>query len=338
MPATFSELTTMRVGGPLGEFVRAGSTEQLVEAVREADSQDLPLLIMGGGSNLIVGDDGWTGRTVQVATAGLDIDGELVSAEAGMDWDQLVRASLEHGLSGLESMSGIPGLAGATPVQNVGAFGTETSDVLESVTVYDRQTKEIEQWPAARCGFGSHRSSIFKYSQRWVILRVSFRLCRSSQSRPIRYAELASRLELPLGATAAPGDVRTAVLEARRSRGSLLDAADHDTWTVGSFFLNPVVAEVPAAAAAAPQFPDPKGTKIPAAWLIQQSGFPRGYGANFGSGRVRLSTKHALAISNRGGACTAEVMAFAGHIRAGVSDRFGVTLRPECHLINCELG
>lgn len=327
----------MRVGGPVGDLVTATDASELTEFVREADSVGTPVLVIGGGSNLIVADSGWPGRTVRIGTDGIDIAGELVTVEAGVDWDRVVRTTLEQGLSGLESMSGIPGLTGATPVQNVGAFGTETSDVLDSVTVYDRQTKTTEQWPAARCGFGSHRSSVFKYTDRWVILRVRFRLVSSGQSRPIRYAELATRLGVEIGATAATADVRQAVLDSRRSRGSLLDPADHDTWTVGSFFLNPVVTAVPAAAEDAPQFADPQGTKIPAAWLIQRAGFPPGYGADFGSGRVRLSSKHALAVSNRGGATTAEVMAFAGHIRTGVLDRFGVELRPECHLVNCQL-
>lgn len=337
MAPNFSELTTLRVGGSTGEFVEAVDADQLVELVRDADSQGLPLLVLGGGSNLVVSDQGWSGRTVRVATDGIDIDGELVTVEAGVDWDRLVRTTLEQGLAGLETMSGIPGLTGATPVQNVGAFGTETSDVLDRVTVYDRETKSIEDWPADRCGFGSHRNSVFKYSDRWVILRVRYRLAKSGQSRPIRYAELASKVGVEIGGTAAIDDVRAAVLASRKSRGSLLDPNDHDTWTVGSFFLNPVVDTVPAAAADAPQFADPQGTKIPAAWLIQRAGFPPGYGADFGSGRVTLSTKHALAVSNRGGASTAEVMALAGHVRAGVRERFGVELRPECRLVNCEL-
>ena len=249
----------MRVGGPTGELVTATEAAELVELVREADSEGTPVLVLGGGSNLVVGDEGWSGRTIRIATDGIDIDGELVTAEAGVDWDRLVRASLDAGLAGLETMSGIPGLTGATPVQNVGAFGTETSDVLDTVTIYDRQTKSVEDWPAARCGFGSHRSSVFKYSDRWVILQVRFRLNRSGQSRPVRYAELSRRLGLELGSTTDVEAVREAVLDSRRSRGSLLDPADHDTWTVGSFFLNPVVTDVPAAAAEAPQFPDPKG-------------------------------------------------------------------------------
>ncbi len=327
----------MRVGGPTGEFVEATETDELVELVRAADSQGQPLLVMGGGSNLVVSDQGWAGRTIRIATDGIDIVGDTVRVAAGVDWDRLVRITLEQGLAGLETVSGIPGLTGATPVQNVGAFGTETSDVLEGVTVYDRETKSVEDWPAARCGFGSHRSSVFKYSDRWVILQVRYRLVESGQSRPIRYAELAGKLGVEIGATAATGDVRQAVLASRRSRGSLLDPADHDTWTVGSFFLNPVVETVPAAAVDAPQFADPKGTKIPAAWLIQRAGFPPGYGRDFGTGRVTLSTKHALAISNRGGASTAEVMALAGHVRDGVQATFGVELRPECRLVNCEL-
>jgi UDP-N-acetylmuramate dehydrogenase len=327
----------MRVGGPVGELRTAASTAELVELVREADAAGIPLLLLGGGSNLVVSDAGWAGRTVRICSSEYRIDGELVSAEAGVDWDLLVRESLAAGLAGFESMSGIPGLAGATPVQNVGAFGAETSDVLESVEVYDRQTGTVERWPAERCGFGSHRSSVFKYTDRYLVLRVHYRLRRSSRSAPIRYAEIADRLGVEVGGTAPVNDVRQAVLAARRSRGSLLDESDHDTWTVGSFFLNPIVAEVPPEAAKAPAFPDPRGIKLAAGWLIQHAGFPPSYGADFGAGRVTLSGKHALAISNRGGASTAEVIRFASHIRDGVRARFGIELRPECRLVNCSL-
>ncbi|MFL6161993.1 MAG: UDP-N-acetylmuramate dehydrogenase [Jatrophihabitantaceae bacterium] len=337
MALTFSEVTTMRVGGPIGELRQARSTAELLDQVRDADAAGIPLLLLGGGSNLVVGDAGWPGRTIRICSGDFSIDGDLVVADAGVDWDLLVRASLADGLAGLESLSGIPGLVGATPVQNVGAFGTETAQVLESVSVYDRQTGSVEQWPVERCGFGSHRSSVFKYTDRYVVLRVVYRLRRSSQSGPIRYSEIADRLGVEVGGTASAADVRQAVLAARQARGSLLDEADHDTWTVGSFFLNPVVGEVPAEAAAAPAFQDPKGIKLAAGWLIQRAGFPPGYGAEFGAGRVRLSSKHALAISNRGGASTSEVVRFASHIRDGVRLRFGVELRPECRLVNCSL-
>jgi UDP-N-acetylmuramate dehydrogenase len=339
VPPTFAELTTMHVGGPTRDFAVATSTGQLLELVQSADASGVPLLILGGGSNLVVGDAGWHGLTIRIATTGIQIDGSTVTADAGVDWDQLVRLTLEHGLSGFEQLSGIPGSVGGTPVQNVGAFGALTSEVLSSVTLYDRHSKAIEDWPVARCGFGSHRQSVFKHTDRYVVLRVSYELRKTSRSRPLGFESLTDRLHIEPGGTASTADVRRAVLELRRERGSIYDPDDFDTWGTGSFFVNPVLTEVPPAAAQAfvPQFPDPNGIKLPAGWLVHRAGFPPGYGAEFGRGSVRLSTKHALAVSNRGDATTDEVMAFARHIRAGVEAAFGIRLRPECHLVNCSL-
>lgn len=327
----------MHVGGPTGEFAVAESAAQLVDLVRSADAGDVPLLIMAGGSNLVVGDRGWDGLTVKVASSGITIDGTTVQADAGVNWDDLVVATLDHGLGGLEQLSGIPGSVGGTPVQNVGAFGAVTSDILSTVAVYNRDTGAVEDWPVSRCGFGSHRQSAFKHSDRYVVLRVTYQLRATQQSNPLSFESLADKLGIEAGGTASTVDVRQAVLELRRSKGSIYDPADHDTWGTGSFFINPVLSEVPPAARRAPQYPDPKGVKLPAGWLIHQAGFPPGYGAEFGRGSVALSSKHALAVSNRGDASTAEVMAFASHIRAGVEAEFGIRLGPECDLVNCSL-
>ncbi|WP_197704644.1 UDP-N-acetylmuramate dehydrogenase [Jatrophihabitans sp. GAS493] len=338
MAPTFAELTTMRVGGASRDFAMATETAQLVELVRRADTDAVPLLVMGGGSNLVVGDAGWDGLTVKIATSGIDISGTTVSADAGVNWDELVALTVADGLSGLEALSGIPGSVGGTPVQNVGAFGAHTSDVLTSVTLLDRDSGEISQWGSERCGFGSHRQSTFKNTDRFVLLRVTYELRRSRQSAPMTFAEVARRLDIEVGGTADPVDVREVVLSQRRRRGSIYDPADSDTWGVGSFFLNPVLQEVPPQADGSPRFPDPKGTKVPAGWLIERAGFAPGYGAEWGRGSVRLSTKHALVITNRGDATTSEVMGFAGHIRDGVEERFGIRLTPECRLVNCALG
>ncbi|MFI2714562.1 UDP-N-acetylmuramate dehydrogenase [Micromonospora sp. NPDC018662] len=335
MTTTFADLTTMRIGGPIGRLYVPETTGEVLELLRRATAAGDPLLVMGGGSNLVVGDVGWDGTVVKMATSEFRIDGELVTAAAGVGWDRLVEATVDAGLAGLEALSGIPGLVGGTPVQNVGAFGTVTSDVLDSLSVYDRQTGELERWTPERCGFGSHRQSVFKHSDRWVVVEVTYRLRRSDQSRPIEYAELAKRLGIEVGGTAAPADVREAVLALRRSRAMVLDPDDHDTWSVGSFFINPVLAEVPEQARECPRYPDVKGTKLPAAWLIERAGFPRGYGHDWGNGTVALSSRHALAVTNRGGATTSEVMKFAAHIRAGVEARFGIRLGPECDLVNC---
>jgi UDP-N-acetylmuramate dehydrogenase len=335
MNITFADLTTMRVGGPIGQLHIAETTPHLVELVQEADRASERLLVVGGGSNLVVGDLGWDGTVVKVASSEFDIDGEQVTVAAGVEWDCVVRTTLSEGLAGLEALSGIPGSVGGTPVQNVGAFGSLTSDVLESLSVYDRHTGQLERWSPDRCGFGSHRQSVFKHTDRWVVLEVTFRLRRSNQSKPIEYVELASKLGISVGGTATPADVRVAVLALRRNRRMVLDPNDHDTWSVGSFFINPVLPEVPARASKCPQYFDIKGTKLSAAWLIHNAGFPPGYGNQWGNGTVALSGRHALAVTNRGGATTADIMKFAAHIRDGVEAQFGIRLQPECDLVNC---
>jgi UDP-N-acetylmuramate dehydrogenase len=325
---TFADLTTMRVGGPIRRLRVATSAAEAVEVVRDADAQGDPLLVMGGGSNLVVGDVGWDGTVVKMASTGLDIRGVRVVADAGVEWDHVVARSIE-------ALSGVPGSVGGTPVQNVGAYGTLTSDVLESLSVYDRDTGEIERWLPDRCGFGSHRQSVFKHSDRWIVLEVTLRLRRGSQSNPVTASVVAERLGIGLGGTAPAADVRKAVLAQRRERKMVLDPDDHDTWSVGSFFINPVLAEVPPRAAQCPNQPDPKGTKLHAAWLIENAGCPRGYGLDVGNGTVTLSSRHTLALTNRGGATTADVMKFAAHIRDKVEARYDVRLNPECDLINC---
>ncbi|MGQ0777427.1 MAG: UDP-N-acetylmuramate dehydrogenase [Pseudonocardiales bacterium] len=333
-----AELTTMRLGGPAGEYEAVRTTEDLVALIREADAVGKPVLVLGGGSNLVVGDQGFEGLVVQVATSGLTVDGERVTVEAGVEWDTVVTTCLDAGLAGLEPLSGIPGSTGGTPVQNVGAYGTLTSDLLSRLTVYDRATGTIEQWTPDRCGFGSHRQSVFKHTDRYVVLDVTFQLTRSTGSHPIRYAGLAQQLGIAPGTTAPTRDVRDAVLALRRKSGMILDADDHDTWSVGSFFINPVLTSVPDKARDCPQYPDPAGIKLSAAWLIDHAGFPRGYGHDWGRGAVALSSRHALAVTNRGDATTAEVMKFAAHLQEGVEQRFDIRLGPECDLVNCKFG
>jgi UDP-N-acetylmuramate dehydrogenase len=332
---TFADLTTMRVGGPIGRLDVATSTPQAIELLHDAARTDEPLLVMGGGSNLVVGDLGWDGAVLKMASTEFDIDGELVTAAAGVEWDRLVAAVVADGLVGIEALSGIPGSVGGTPVQNVGAYGTLISDVLESLSVYDRQTGLVERWLPGQCGFGSHRQSVFKHSDRWVVLDITLRLRRSGQSDPVTAAVIAERLGIRVGGTAPTADVRQAVIAQRRDRKMVLDPDDHDTWSVGSFFINPVLAEVPPRARQCPSQPDIKGTKLHAAWLIQHAGFGPGYGMDWGNGTVALSTRHTLAMTNRGGATTADVMKFAAHIRDGVAALFDVRLNPECDLINC---
>ena len=250
---SFAALTTLRVGGPVGSLVLACSSEEIVSAVGDADAAGRDVLLLGGGSNLLVGDEGFDGVVVRAASISLDGAGETITADAGVGWDDLVAATLEAGLSGLEALSGIPGTVGGAPIQNIGAYGALVSDVLAAVTVYDRETKSVETWSRAQCGFGRHRTSVFKHSRRWVVLNVTLSLSKAPLGAPVAYQALADELGVPMDSRVPAADVRTAVLALRRRRGMVLDEADHDTWSVGSFFLNPVVEAVPAAAEGSPR-------------------------------------------------------------------------------------
>ena len=335
MVETLAELTTLHLGGPAGRVVTASSSDELVSLVAAADAAGEPVLIVGGGSNLLVGDAGWPGVVVLVRSSDEPVvSGDSIASvtvPAGSVWDPFVAWTLAQGLSGLAALSGIPGSVGATPIQNVGAYGVEVSDFISALTVYDRETRTTSAWSPSECGFG-FRTSAFKHTDRYVILDVTFDLPRSEQAPPIRYLELARRLGVEPGAVAPSEQVRSVVLELRRSKGMVLDPADHDTWSVGSFFVNPLVAadQVPEGC---PNWDESGQKKLSAAWLIEHAGFSRGY-PGAGSSRVSVSTKHTLALTNRGGATTAELLELAAEIRAGVEARFGIRLRPEAHLAN----
>lgn len=337
-----SQYSTLRVGGPARRFIAADTTEALVATVGELDAAGEPILLLGGGSNLVIADSGFEGTVVHIATTGAD--GETVAA--GQDWDDYVATTVSAGLGGLECLSGIPGSAGATPIQNVGAYGWELSDVLHSIEFYDRRTREIRTVTASDLGFG-YRTSILKGTDTGIVLSVRFTLFEDGLSAPIRYAELARALDVQIGARVPVAEVREAVLGLRRGKGMVLDPGDHDTWSAGSFFTNPIVADADADTVLAritgvvgadvpvPQHRTDTGVKLSAAWLIEQAGFGRGYPGP--GGRVTLSTKHTLALTNRGGASTADLLALAREVRDGVQARFGVSLRPEPLLINCSL-
>jgi len=291
--------------------------------------------VLAGGSNVVIADEGVPGKVVRVATRGVARSGERLAVAAGEDWDALVASCVAEGQQGFECLSGIPGSVGATPIQNVGAYGQEVSETVESVRVFDRETGVVEDMPAADCGF-VYRGSVFKYHDRRVVLSVTFRLRSSAVSGPLRYAELARVLDVPVGGSAPLADVREAVLSLRRGKGMVIDPADPDSVSAGSFFTNPILEhpEFDALAARAglqpPAWPEPDGRiKTSAAWLIERAGFQKGYG----SGRVGISTKHTLALVNRGGASTTELLSLAHEIAAGVSDRFGVALHPEPVLV-----
>ncbi|HEY6746169.1 MAG TPA: UDP-N-acetylmuramate dehydrogenase [Mycobacteriales bacterium] len=335
-----SGLTTLRLGGPARSLVEATSAAELVQAVRSADAAGEPLLLLGGGSNLVVGDAGWPGRVVLIRSRGIAVtaDGDLrtVTVEAGEPWDALVARTVAEGWAGLEALSGIPGLTGATPVQNVGAYGQEMADTVTRVDVLDRETGAERSLDAAGCRFG-YRDSLFKHTDRYVVLRVVFTLRVSDKSGPLRYAELARKV----GEIAPLADVRAAVLELRRSKGMVTDEADPDTWSAGSFFTNPILAPAELAAFEArldpdqayPSWPAGEGRKLSAAWLIERAGFGKGYG----DGPVRISTKHTLALTHRGGGTAAGLAALAAEVRDGVEARFGVRLHPEPRLVGLDL-
>ena len=340
MATLLADLTTLRLGGKAREHVTAHSAAELVDAVRGADEAGRPALLVGGGSNLVVADEGWPGTVISIRTDGVDVtdagDGRVrVAVQAGVEWDALVERSVAEGWSGLAAMSGIPGRTGATPVQNVGAYGSEVADTITELTVFDRQTGSTQAWSPQRCGFG-FRTSAFKHTDRYLVLDVSFTLRRSPDGAPVRYLELARRLGVAPGNVAPSTEIRDVVLELRRSKGMLLDAADHDTWSVGSFFVNPFV-DAAAVPDGCPHWLVDGGVKLSAAWLIETAGFGKGYGLDRGSGRVAVSTKHSLALTNRGGGTTAELLDLAREIRDGVEHRFGVRLRPEAHLVGTEL-
>lgn len=363
--ADLAARTTLRLGGPAARLIEAETDEDVIAAVSAADANGEPVLVLGGGSNVVIGDAGFPGTVAVISTSGVRITpaGDVVLAEvsAGENWDQLTAWAVAERLRGIECLAGIPGLAGATPVQNVGAYGQEVGALIEAVRVYDRELRALRVLTAGECGFG-YRSSVFKRTTfspparaaaaqatatgRYVVLGVSLRLRCGELSEPVRYGELAGRLGIGEGGRAPLGEVREAVLALRRGKGMVLDPADPDSRSAGSFFTNPVltrdhyedvVRRVNGAGArggGVPCYPAGEDrVKIPAAWLIEHAGFGKGYPAH---GLVRISSKHTLALTTRPGATTSELIALAREIVAGVRTAFGVELSPEPILIGAD--
>jgi UDP-N-acetylmuramate dehydrogenase len=346
-------LTTLRVGPVARRLITCTTTEQAVAVLRQLDQEadGRSALVFAGGSNLVIADTVAELTAVRLANDGVSVDGNVVRAEAGAVWDDVVVKTLEHGLGGLECLSGIPGSAGATPVQNVGAYGAEVSDTITRVRVLDRASGAVRWVPGDELGFG-YRTSVFKKAGHAggeipsVVLEVEFALDASGRSAPLRYGELTTALNAASGERGDPKAVREAVLTLRARKGMVLDAADHDTWSVGSFFTNPVVpADVYERLGAGidgpvPHYPAPDGIKLAAGWLVERAGFSKGYPDPDPGGPeapCRLSTKHALALTNRGGATAEDVIALARTVRDGVRDVFGITLKPEPVLLGCRL-
>ncbi len=338
-------LTTLRLGGSAARVLDVDRESDVADAVAEADAAGQGLLILGGGSNLVVADEDFPGTVLRVAWRGVEVERQagrvVVDVAAGEDWDAFVARAIAEGWRGVECMSGIPGRVGATPVQNVGAYGQEVSDTLVSVRVYDRADGAIRTVPAAACGLG-YRASAFKRDDRRIVtsVRFVFDVDSGGDSAPIRYAELARALGMREGERAPLRLVRDMVIELRRGKGMVLDPEDPESTSAGSFFVNPVVdaAEVPRIEARAgkkpPAFPAGGGRcKLAAAWLVEQAGFPKGWGR----AAVGVSRKHALALVHRGGGSTRELLEVARAIRDGVRSAFGVELEPEPVLVGCSL-
>jgi UDP-N-acetylmuramate dehydrogenase len=333
--------TTLRVGGLAHRMLTVETEPELIEVLRDLDAAGEQVLILGGGSNVLIGDAGFAGTVIKIATRGVaeDVDacsGAVITVAAGEPWDPLVSSAIEQGWSGLETMSGIPGLTGATPIQNVGAYGAEVSELISMVRTLDRSTGQLKTLFRTECGFG-YRTSRFKIDPgHFLVLSVTFQLPLGTMSQSIRYPELARMLGIEVGQRVPAAEVRQAVLELRTAKGMVLAENDHDTWSAGSFFTNPLISSAQARSLPpeAPRFNQADGMiKTSAAWLIERAGFGKGYG----NGAARLSRKHTLALTNRGGATAADLLSLAREIRAGVQAKFDIELVPEPVLVGCQL-
>ncbi|WP_308010470.1 UDP-N-acetylmuramate dehydrogenase [Blastococcus sp. LR1] len=320
-----AELTTLAVGGPAERLVEVETAAELVDAVREADESGRPLLLIGGGSNLIAPDEGWPGDVVVVRSRGIERSGDRLTVQAGENWDALVAHTVENRLAGMEALSGIPGSTGATPVQNVGAYGQEVAQTITAVRVYDRADKTESTLTPAECRFAYRDSRLKREPGRFVVLEVEFALESAELSKPVGYAELARTLGVEIGERAPLADVREAVLGLRRGKGMVWDPADPDSRSAGSFFTNPIV-PAERAVEGCPSWPAGEGmVKLSAAWLVQHAGFGRGTR----DGHVGTSSRHSLALTTEDGATAAELLAFADRIIATAQEKFGVTLERE---------
>ena len=355
-----SELTTLRVGGPAPQLTTVTTRDQLIQFCSEhpLSPGSEPVLFIAGGSNLLISDDGFAGPVCLIRTQGItETPGEnehvRVRAQAGVTWDEFVKHTVDSGLSGLEALSGIPGSVGATPVQNVGAYGAEVAELTCSVTLFDRVEGEVRECAPDELEFG-YRTSLLKTSAaklgqpRYIVLDVEFELERAGESAPVRYGQLAAALGVEIGESAPLAQVREAVLQLRASKGMVLNSEDHDTWSAGSFFTNPILPsnpgpDDPRVPEGAPTYPvrnpttgevDEKVVKTSAAWLIDHAGFEKGFALN---DRASLSTKHALALTNRGQARAQDIVELARHIRDGVARTYGITMHPEPNFVGCQI-
>jgi UDP-N-acetylmuramate dehydrogenase len=330
-------LTTLRIGPVAHRVITCSTTDQVVDVLRALDTDPPgPVLVLAGGSNVLIAEQLTDLTVVRLANKGIRIDGATLRVEAGAAWDDVVDAAVRYNLGGLECLSGIPGSAGATPVQNVGAYGVEVADTLRRVRLLGRRDGQVRWVEPDELGFG-YRTSVLKNSADAVVLEVEFALYADGLSAPLRYRELVNALGVSESERIHPGRVREAVLALRRRKGMVLDDDDHDTWSVGSFFTNPIVTVEEFAVLQAqatgpvPHWPGGDGVKLAAGWLVEQAGFSKGFPGD--GAPARLSTKHALAVTNRGAATAADVATVARTVRDGVYEAFGITLTPEPVLV-----
>ncbi len=334
-----SKYTSFRVGGPATKMVQVSTEAEIIAAIEEAG--DSPILIMGGGTNVLIADKGFEGTVIRISNNSVQAEvdacsGATLTIGAGEDWDTFVQTTIDRGFAGLETLSGIPGTVGAAPIQNIGAYGHEVSEFITRVRTYDRQEKALKTFTNSECEF-SYRNSYFKsHPGRYVIIEVQFQIRRGEFSDPITYVELSNKLGIEPGEKAPVVATRAAVLELRASKGMLLKNDDHDSWSAGSFFTNPIISQQAADLLpnAAPKWPLNDGrVKVSAAWLIENSGIHKGDEL----GGARISTKHVLALSNSGNATAADIAELAKRARNQVKEVFGITLEAEVNLIGVEI-
>jgi UDP-N-acetylmuramate dehydrogenase len=337
--ADLNQYTSLRVGGPAKNFVEAATEDEIISAIEAAG--DSPILIIGGGSNVLIADSGFDGTVIHISNnqAESEVDacsGATLTIGAGENWDDFVAATISRGFAGLETLSGVPGTVGAAPIQNIGAYGHEVSEFITRVRTYDRQAKAIKTFTNSECEFEYRTSHFKKHPGRYIILSVQFQLRSGETSTAITYAELAKKLGIEVGEKAQVVATRNAVMELRAAKGMLLNPEDKDSWSAGSFFTNPIVStEVESALpAGAPRWPLSDGrVKISAAWLIEHSGIDKGQS----HGGARISTKHVLALTNSGSATAEEIAELAREVRSAVQSKFGITLEPEVNFVGITL-
>ncbi len=337
--ADLRDYTSLRVGGPAKKFVEVGTEAEIIAAIEAAG--DSPILIIGGGTNILVADSGFEGTVIRIVNHSLQAEvdacsGATLTIGAGENWDDFVAITIDRGFAGLETLSGIPGTVGAAPIQNIGAYGHEVSEFITHVRTYDREKKAVKTFTNLECEF-TYRSSHFKgHPGRYVILDVQFNLRQGELSSPITYSELAAKLGIAVGEKVPINVVRTNVLELRAAKGMLLNPDDRDSWSAGSFFTNPIISKEVAEKLpeGAPRWPTSDGlVKTSAAWLIENSGIHKGDT----HGGARISTKHVLALTNSGSATATEIAELARSAQQSVFEKFGINLVAEVNLIGVEL-